>query len=409
MRRTEPRDDRHMTDRATVAYVDHVGVLGGAEVALCSLISSLDRGQWRPLAVLGAEGPLADRLRGQGLHVNILALPSSLKGIRQDGITRARMLDPGRAAGTARYVLRVAHFLRANRVSLVHANSLRACVLAGLAGRLARIPVVWQIHSIVASPMVSPAGVRLMRTLARRLPHHIICNSVASAACFDVQPSHISVVPCGVDAAHFHPNGRPTNGKRQVGVIARFSPLKGQHVFVEAAIRLANRYPEVRFVVAGSALFEEEGYEREVRERALRSPRSDLIQFLGFQEDVATLLSDVEVVVQPSTRPEGLGQVVIEAMMSGKPVVASGEGGAVDLVEDGVTGLLVPPNDVAALANAIDDLLRDRDRASAMGARGRERALTRYELSQTSRAIESVYETVLTETRGAGWLRNYSP
>ena len=388
-----------MTDRATVAYVDHVGVLGGAEVALSNLISCLDQGHWRPLAVLGAAGPLADRLRGHGVPTNILDLPSSLKGVRQDGITGARMVDPGRAADMARYVLRLAHFLRANRVSLVHANSLRACVLAGLAGRLVRIPVVWQIHSIVAQPMVSPAGVRLMRTLARKLPHHIICNSAASAACFDVSTSRKSVVPCGVDPARFHPNGRPTNGTRQVGVIARFSPLKGQHVFVEAAIRLANRHPAVRFVVAGSALFGEEGYEREVRELALRSNRADQIHFLGFQEDVATLLSDVEVVVQPSTRPEGLGQVVIEAMMSGKPVIASGEGGAVDLVEDGVTGLLVPANDVAALANAIDDLLCDRDRASAMGARGRERALARYELSQTTRAIELVYETVLAETR----------
>src|ERR1700693_5868395 len=110
------------------------------------------------------------------------------------------------------------------------------------------------------------------------------------------------------------------------------------------------RLPPARFVVAGSALFGEEGYEREVRELALRSNRADQIHFLGFQEDVATLLSDVEVVVQPSTRPEGLGQVVIEAMMSGKPVIASGEGGAVDLVEDGVTGPLVPADDVDALA-----------------------------------------------------------
>jgi glycosyltransferase involved in cell wall biosynthesis len=386
-----------MSDRLTVGYVDHAGVLGGAEVALDNLLTCLDRDRWRPVAILGGRGAFADRLLNQGVPVHVLALPSSLARIRQGGIEVRSILNPGRGVSAGLYVTRLARHLRAGRVDLVHANSLRACILAGLAGRLARIPVVWQIHSIVAPPMMSPAGVRLMRALARRLPRHIICNSAATAACLEVPASRISVVPCGVDPSRFHPNGQPASGARQVGVIARFSPLKGQHVFVQAASQLGHSHPDVQFVLAGSALFGEDGYEREVREMARRSSRASQIHFLGFAEDVPRLLADLEVVVQPSTHPEGLGQVVIEAMMAGKPVIASATGGAVGLIEDRVTGRLVPADDPTALATAIDALLVDRPAAVAMGDRGRQRALEQYDLHTTTRAIEAVYQRVLTD------------
>ena len=99
--------------------------------------------------------------------------------------------------------------------------------------------------------------------------------------------------------------------------------------------------------------------------------------------------------VSPSTQPEGFGQSIVEAMMAGKPVIASASGGPVDVIEDGVTGRLVPPGDVLALSRAIAQMPDDPEAAAEMGRRGRERALRLYDIRHTTRQIEQVYEKVL--------------
>ena len=128
-------------------------------------------------------------------------------------------------------------------------------------------------------------------------------------------------------------------------MIARFALLKGQHVFVEAAHNLSERYPAVDFVLAGTPLFGEESYAQEVR-AAAQGRNGSSIRFLGFVDDVPGLFGQLDIVVSPSTQPEGFGQSIVEAMMAGKPVIASASGGPVDVIEDGVTGRLVPPGHV---------------------------------------------------------------
>jgi glycosyltransferase involved in cell wall biosynthesis len=179
-------------------------------------------------------------------------------------------------------------------------------------------------------------------------------------------------------------------------MIARFAPIKGQHLLVEAARQVAKRHPEAEFVMAGTPLFGEEVYAQEVQEHAQRTLRRK-VQFLGFVDDVPSLLRELDVIVNPSTVPEGFGQAIVEAMMAGKPVIASALGGPVDVIEDGVTGRLVPAGDSDALANAINQLLSDPAAAAEMGRRGRERAVERYDIRETTRAIERVYERVLSK------------
>jgi glycosyltransferase involved in cell wall biosynthesis len=178
-------------------------------------------------------------------------------------------------------------------------------------------------------------------------------------------------------------------------MVARFSPIKGQHVFVDAVELLAPRYPDAEFVLAGAPLFGEDGYARSVRNQATGSLIGDRIRFLNFVEDVPRLLDSLDVVVHASLYAEGFGQTVAEAMLAGKAVVASSAGGPGEIIEDGVTGLLVPPGDAQALANAIDDLLSDPERAREMGRLAREAALERYDIRKTTQSIEAVYEKVL--------------
>mgnify|MGYP001227085124 CR=1 FL=1 len=383
-----------MPDRIRIAFVDHTAVLSGGEVALANLTATINRDRWEAVAILGGQGALIERLESEGDHVEVLALPPSLARIRQGQIRVGSMLHPLRAFAGFSYAIKLVRRFKALDVQLIHANSLRSCILAGVAGRLAGIPVVWQIHSVVGSPLMSRTGLRLLRRAARVLPSHIICNSRTTAADFDVPADRLTIIPCGVDSRRFVPNGLAPHPFARIGMIARFAPLKGQHLLVEAAKQVVRRHPQAQFVLAGTPLFGEEVYAQEVQETAQRALRRQ-VRFPGFVEDVPALLRDLDIVVNPSTVPEGFGQAIVEAMMAGKPVIASALGGPVDVIEDGVTGRLIPADNATALAEAIDDLLADPAAAAEMGRRGRLRAVERYELRATTRSIEHVYEKVL--------------
>jgi glycosyltransferase involved in cell wall biosynthesis len=178
-------------------------------------------------------------------------------------------------------------------------------------------------------------------------------------------------------------------------MVGRFAPWKGQHVFVEAASRLGKMYPEAEFVLAGTALFGEEKYLRSVQQQASRAENREKIRFLDFVDDVPALFRDLDIVVHASVEPEPFGQVIVEAMMAEKPVVVSAAGGPLELVEEGVTGRLVTPGDPIALAGALETVIQDPVGAAEMGQRARARAVDRYDVHQTARAVEQVYTRVL--------------
>lgn len=382
-----------MTTR--IAFVDHTGVISGGEVALCNLLGAIDRRRWEPRVILGQDGALRERIESLNVPVSLLTTPPILSAIRQGDLTVQAQIHPYRILSSLWYAIRLARQVRADRIRLIHANTLRACVLAGLAGRMTGIPTVWQIHSVIRSPLMAPSGLRLVQRLARHLPAHILCNSRQTAADFDVPKDRMSVIPCGVDGVRFSPNGRTPGQRPRIGMVARFSPIKGQHIFVKAAGLLAGRYPQAEFILAGTPLFGESEYVDQVKLAARDLPNHNAIQFLGFVDDVAGLLHTLDVVVNPSIHPEGLGQVIIEAMMTAKPVIASASGGPIDVIEDGQTGLLVPPADPQALADAVDGILSQPALALAMGRRARQSAIERFDIRATARAVERVYSQVL--------------
>jgi glycosyltransferase involved in cell wall biosynthesis len=178
-------------------------------------------------------------------------------------------------------------------------------------------------------------------------------------------------------------------------MLARFTPLKGQHIFLEAVESISTRHPEAEFVLAGTALFGEEAYERKMRARAMASAQRDRICFLGFVDNTPEFLRNLDIVVHASVLPEGFGQTIVEAMLAGKPVVATAAGGPSDIIENGVTGLLVEPGSAIRLADAIEYLMTHPDHASAMGRQARKSALERYDTSRFARSVEAVYSSVL--------------
>ena len=147
----------------------------------------------------------------------------------------------------------------------------------------------------------------------------------------------------------------------------------------------------MRFIIIGAALFGEDQYEQEVRRLVSQLEIEDVVEFAGFRADVKQAISELDLVVHASTKGEPFGQVIIEGMAAGKPVVATNGGGVPEIVEDGNTGILVPMGDAAAMASAICRILADPVLARAMGMRGRKRVTEHFSVTQTARRVEAVY------------------
>ena len=240
---------------------------------------------------------------------------------------------------------------------------------------------------------MSPAAVRLTQVLARFAADHIICPSNAIAETLPGVPlRRLSVIPNGIDPALYRPNGFARHNR--VAMVARLAPIKGQHVFLQAIESLAPRHPGVEFVIAGAPLFGAEEYAKTLKDQAAKLGGAS-VRFAGHIDDVPAFLEQIDIYVHASVTAEGLPLGLIEAMMAGKAIIATAAGGPSEMIDDGVTGRLIPPGDAQALAKALDELLNDAEGAWTMGHRAREVALERYDIRKTASMIERVYESLL--------------
>jgi glycosyltransferase involved in cell wall biosynthesis len=163
-------------------------------------------------------------------------------------------------------------------------------------------------------------------------------------------------------------------GNLTVGIVGRLEPWKGQEIFLRAAARLAKARADLRFMVVGGAILGWEGsYPDNLRGMAADLGVADRVHFAGHQADVYPWYDALDVVVHASF-DEPFGLVLVEAMALGKPLVATNVGGPPEIVEDGTSGLLVPPGDPEQLARAVERILADRGLASALSRGAVERA-----------------------------------
>jgi glycosyltransferase involved in cell wall biosynthesis len=222
-----------------------------------------------------------------------------------------------------------------------------------------------------------------------------VCNSRTTLSTLPTQlHAHVLYNPIVPDAVE-----RPAAFERRaaagmtIGVAGRLAPWKGQHVFLEA---FALAFPDgnARAHVIGSAMFGEDAYAEGLVAQAERLGIADRVDFRGFRDDIWSELAELDMLVHCSTSPEPFGQVVVEGMASGLPVIAAAAGGPTEVIRDDVSGLLIEPNDPAALADALrrladDPALRAR-LASAAQAASRE-----FTPERTAERLVQLYEQLL--------------
>jgi glycosyltransferase involved in cell wall biosynthesis len=218
-------------------------------------------------------------------------------------------------------------------------------------------------------------------------------------------PERFRVVPLGLDLARFETVDTGQGGVRAelglraddpvVAIVARLVPIKAHEVFLDAARRVAQTLPTSRFLVVG------DGERRAALEAlAVELGLGARVRFLGWRRDLERIYADATVVALTS-RNEGSPVSLIEAMAAARPVVATAVGGVPDLVEDGVTGCLVPPDDPAALATSLVALLRDPERRRTLGAAGRARVARSFGAARLVDDVDALY-TELLRRKGVG-------
>ena len=185
-----------------------------------------------------------------------------------------------------------------------------------------------------------------------------------------------------------------------VGMVAHMYPtrlrafretgVKGHEVFLDAAPLILERVPDARLFVVGEELVGNGTYRRTPGGQGRRPGVSRSVHFIGHRSDIASVLAGLDVVVNPSIE-ESASYAMVEALLMGKGVVASDVGGLPDTVQDGKTGLLVPPADPAALAGAVTELLADPFRRHEMGRRGRDRCLRQFDINATVASVQAIY------------------
>lgn len=410
-----PREGSRETSKdqpRTVVFFDHTAMMSGGEIALLNLIQHLDRSRFLPVVVLSAEGPLVAKLVDAGVETHVLPLDANVAETRKDSLGARGMLRPSAALNVMSYAWNLARFLRARKADLLHTNSLKSDIIGGISGRLAHVPVIWHVRDRIAADYLPKPAVSGFRWLCRILPHYIITNSEATlqTLCLNVEgraavihsgvtKTYVRVVHDGVgDQAASGFGMRPLDRSGPLlGLVGRLSPWKGQHIFLEAAAVVRKEFPEARFQIIGSAMFGEEEYEARVRKLCETLGLQECVEFTGYRKDVPALIGQLDILVHASTTGEPFGQVVVEGMVAGKPVVATDGGGVPEIVQEGVTGWLVPMGESAPMAEAILKLLRDPEKAAQMGAAGRQRVLDHFTIELTARRVQDIYEQFWSE------------
>ena len=293
------------------------------------------------------------------------------------------------------FVYRLAQYIGESRPDIVHCHSRRgADVLGGLAASFADVPAV-------VSRRVDNTEMRLMAALRYRPFKKVIAISEAIAEVLrdrGVEEERLTVIRSAVDTQRFA--GSPNRNRLRdefgiddsavaVAAVGQLIPRKGHRYLLQAMADLKEKHPQLRLVAFGDG-----SLARELEEQVAALEIADVVQFAGFRDDVDDYLGAFDMLAHPALA-EGLGVAALKAAAAGLPVVGFAAGGLVEAVADGETGILVPAEDVPALAAAIARLTDDSALRRRFGAAGRERMQNEFSIATMAGLHVALYESLI--------------
>ena len=355
-----------MLDVSTqIAFFNFVPIVGGAEIVTMRLACGLHAHGWD--VAYHARSALLDACLEAGVPARALSFASILRP------------PPLHYASHFINICHLAAKLSTlRRPFVVHAVGVTSAIYTVRAVPLRDVSVIWHLHDVLDP---SPKHRLIVSNLLRCPNVHVASVSdavLSSLLSFGVDPRRVERIYNGLDLDQWRPVAGSGEFRASTGTppaapvlacVGNLVAWKGADVFIEAAHRVD--HPTAHWWIAGSAYTGDRTFELHLKKLAASGPAAHRIHFLGRQENIRGLMSEADILVQPSIRPDPLPTTVMEAMALARPVLGSRIGGIPEMISDGETGLLVPPADASALARAMERMLADSAAARGMGAAGR--------------------------------------
>ena len=368
--------------RKKILHIIGGGEIGGAEELVFTLLKMTDPSRYEVHLVCLCQGPFAHLVKKEGFPV--LTIPM-----------RHRM-DISK-------IKPVRNYIREQQIDLIHTHGVRANLIGRPAAERENIPVVTTFHSMLHYDYDAPWKVAMARFLTMHGNHYTNrFIAISQAIKEDLLDMHIpadkiQVIHSGLDVSKFTSTQNPDMIRQQFGLdsdrltftmVARFHPVKGLRYFLQAARLLLDAGIKAQFLLIGEGLYRPE-LEAQVRDLGIDS----FVHMPGYYRQVEDVYRISDVLCVPSLM-EGLGLVILEAMYFGVPVIASSVGGIPELIEDGKSGILIPPADVQACYNAMYKLAGNQDLAQSLTWQGKERVKD-FTIENMARQVEECYSELL--------------
>ena len=383
------------TSKFNILYLDSGSGIGGGQRSLLLLLNLLDKDRFTPFVGCLGDSPFATEVGKTEANVVPLALPAAHnKTDKVRRFTLRDLLEDFRQLGV---ILQLHRMVKRYAIDLIHANSLSVALLGGIVARLNRIPIL--MHKRYAT------SYGILDRICERFLHRVILVSEATRWNF-APTAKQTLIYNGVDLDAFQASIEEVETLRAellpdasdasivTGVVTRITPEKGIHFLVRAIADLKGKIDSKLLIVGGPYFQKDIDYMEKLKQEVTDLGVEDSVIFTGFVSDTRVVTSLLDIVLVPSIIPEACPRTIIEAMSVGKPVIATPLGGSKELVTS-ETGVLVPPEDASAIADAIATLVIDRERLKAMGEASRNRAEQLFSSEKNTALTEEVYTELL--------------
>jgi glycosyltransferase involved in cell wall biosynthesis len=390
-----------------ILYLQPGPGVGGSKISLFQMLKNAPSSQFSHVALtMPPEPEYEQMLSGYVEKFHYLELPTWQKFRRNNlmELVKSPFSDARRLSNLLPAVRKLVSIIKREKIDLIHTNN-SICPVGAFSAWLTHKPHIWHIRESIGARGQYPLilGDKISALLFRQLSDAIVCNSKYTAQFFHQFNLPVEVIMNGLDLQSFQ-------GKKQQGdklsnliigshsVIAMVGDLttrmKNHTAFIEMAAKINKSKPNCRFVIFGSTSnLDLTLYTRELKENVERLRLGSNLIFAEFASDIPAMMSSIDILVHPAST-EGSGRVVMEAMAAGIPVIGVRSGGVQELIQDGVTGFLVAPKDVNALAEKVSFLLENPRAKEKMGERAAIYARMNFSNESMMRSIIGLYNKI---------------
>jgi glycosyltransferase involved in cell wall biosynthesis len=376
--------------RYNLLYVFDNLEFGGGERVFAQLINRLSGKRYKIMVTCLPTGVFIEKIKGTGVQVR--------------PVDMSNRFNP-------RVILQLADLMKREKVDIVHSQGARADFFARMAAKFAGVPIVistvpMPVEGFDVSPIRKLIYTVFNRFSERFVDRFIVVSDALEKAMIEkhkIEPQKVVKIYNGIETDEYcmadeeivcrRSRFRKESGLGEdvpvIGVIGRLVWQKGFKYFIEAIPDVLKEFKEARFLLVGEGKLEDE-----LKAKSRKLKLEDKIIFTGFMSDIKDVLASIDILVIPSLH-EGLPVVLLESMAMMKSIVATNIEGVMEILENGVTGLLVPPRDIKALAEAIINMLTHKDEALQMGITARKVVTERFGVDIMVQKVEDVYEELL--------------